>query len=67
MDNYIKNVLPHENWAVTTKRQHSPYKYRPTAYRAKSQLVLMEDTSQLLGAVGVTRVQCIVGALFYYV
>ncbi len=66
MDNYIKNFLLHENWAMPVKHQHLPHKHRSIVYGAKSQFVPAEDTSQQLDTVGITRIQYIIGALLYY-
>ncbi len=66
MNNYIKNLLLRENWATPVKRQYSPHKHRPIVYGAKSQFIPAKDTSQQLDAMGITRVQRIVGTLLYY-
>eukprot|EP00804_Cyclotella_cryptica_P000823 CCRYP_001070-RA/>CCRYP_001070-RA protein AED:0.36 eAED:0.36 QI:0/-1/0/1/-1/1/1/0/335 len=66
MDNYIATVLSKYNHPTPKKRQLFPSKAAPIIYGATTQLTPNEDTSNLLDAKGIKRVQGIVGALLYY-
>ena len=66
MPGYVKKVLQRFNHKVPTKPQHSPYNAQPKKYGTSAQDPLPEDTTDLLGEKGVTRIQQIVGAVLYY-
>ena len=64
MDGYIDEVRLRFGHEDTIKLQHSPHKHHPITYSAKAQLSNDdEDTSPLLNAAGIKRVQGIVGCL----
>ena len=66
MNGYIANVLLKYNHQTPRKPQHSPHQHREIIYGAKQQLIPDDDTSPVLDADGIKRIQGIVGSLLYY-
>ena len=66
MDGYIDKLLIKYNHTIPIKHQLSPHFHREIVYGAKEQLTQEEDTSPVLDAAGIKRVQAIVRALLYY-
>jgi hypothetical protein len=66
MHNYIADVLCKFNHPRPKKPQHAPHAHRPITYGATEQFLPDDDTSPLLDADGIKRIQAIVGSLLYY-
>lgn len=66
MDGYINDVRIRFNHPDPSKPQHSPHRCRKIIYGAKSQLITDDIESPPLDAVGIKKVQGIVGCLLYY-
>eukprot|EP00804_Cyclotella_cryptica_P017724 CCRYP_001164-RA/>CCRYP_001164-RA protein AED:0.37 eAED:0.27 QI:0/0/0/1/0.33/0.25/4/0/1265 len=66
MEDYINTVLTKYNHRQPKRPVLSPYKAAPITYGAKIQYTAVADTSPALDALGIKRVQGIVGALLYY-
>jgi hypothetical protein len=66
MRNYIADVLCKFNHPLPKKPQHTPHAHQPITYGTTEQLLPDDDTSPPLDAVGVKRIQAIVGSLLYY-
>ena len=66
MEDYIDTVLTKYNHQKPKRPVLSPYKAAPITYGAKIQYTADADTSPALDALGIKRVQGIVGALLYY-
>jgi hypothetical protein len=66
MNNYIDELLIKYDHPKPKKPQHSPHAHREIIYGAKEQMVPDDDTSPLLDAAGVKRIQGIIGSLLYY-
>jgi len=66
MDTYISTLLLKFDHPRPRKPQHAPHKHREIIYGTKEQLLPDNDTSPLLDAAGIKRIQGIVGSLLYY-
>ena len=62
MDGYIDKLLIKYNHTIPTNTQLSPHHHREIVYGAKEQLTQEEDTTPVLDAAGIKRVQAIAGA-----
>ena len=66
MKGYVADLLLKYNHPLPKTPQHSPHMHREITYGTKEQLLPENDTSPLLDAAGVKRIQGIVGSLLYY-
>ena len=65
MDGYILDLRKKYQHMNPKKLQYSPHKHRPIDYGVTKQLVRPTDTSSLLNAKGIKRIQGIMGVLLY--
>jgi hypothetical protein len=66
MKNYINELLLKYDHAQPRKPQHSPHAHKEIVYGAKEQFLPESDSSPLLDAKGIKRIQGIIGSLLYY-
>jgi hypothetical protein len=66
MPGYIKKKLQEYGHMIPDRVQTCPYSPEPISYGAKAQAPIAPDTTPLLDAKGIKRVQKIVGSILYY-
>jgi hypothetical protein len=66
MPGYIAKALHRFQHEPPLRPQHSPHAWQAPQYGSSTQLTAPADTSALLDAAGITRLQEIIGVLLYY-
>jgi hypothetical protein len=66
MPGYIESALTKFQQAPLTKPQHAPHEWIQPIYGKTTQAPTPDDTTPILDAKGITRLQQIVGTLLYY-